>query len=585
MSNGYLAGKPDISWWSAQVRAAIKYRRDNTMESEWSRWRGYYRGKWPTSYPNYMPVNLFFRMLRTVVPRVYFRNPAVTVRSLKPGADQLAFAELIERTDNKLIRTMGIKTQMKRLIQNAWMYGTGCGKRGFGQQFDPKLSPLAHGSAMPGRSGLRVEYNSFIQENMPWFLEHQTDQVILPYGTRYPQEARWVGFQYRRSVDELRDDPRFRHVKDWPAENLHSRRPDQDPVAKVELYEIHDRAAERVFVFSPNASDKNRILLDGDDPMQVNGRMPAYFLVFNPDPDVCWGVPDSVILEPQQIELNEIRTQQMRHRRLTLIKLLYKKNAISLPSLEKLLNGDPVVGVEIDGDLSDIDTMQISDIPPGLRAQAIEVLNDVREGMGFSRNQFGNYAEGSADRTATESRIIQEASEIRVDERRDTVADLLITLLEDTNVDICDRWRDDQVVQVMGPEGYPLWVAFKPQMLRAARYELSIDPDSAIPETRDVRKQDAAQIYSLIKDNPLIDPVLLTRTTLRKFTGVEYDDMLRPEALQALQMKLIQSLSVRMQENAAAGIPGATPETPITAEQYVERVARPQSTPQPGGGA
>ena len=74
-------------------------------------------------------------MIRTTVPRIYFRNPSISVISTKPGLENFVFAKLTERVDNKLLRQMKIKKHFKRQVQDAWMFGTGVGKLGFGSQF------------------------------------------------------------------------------------------------------------------------------------------------------------------------------------------------------------------------------------------------------------------------------------------------------------------------------------------------------------------------------------------------------------------------------------------------------------------
>ena len=55
--------------------------------------------------------------------------------------------------------------------------------------------------------------------------------------------------------------------------------------------------------------------------------------------------------------------------------------------------------------------------------------------MGFSRNQAGEYSSQKSHNapTAAEARIVQAASEIRVDERRDSLADVLVDMFEDAN--------------------------------------------------------------------------------------------------------------------------------------------------------
>ena len=139
MSNGYIKGKPDVTFWIQQINAGIAYRKKVAHEDSWSRWRKYYRGEWNSQI---LPTNLFFKTLRTIVPRVYFRNPSVSIQPAKPGPEQWAFAQLQERIDNKMIRKMKVKKQIKTMVQDAFLKGTAVGKLGFGAQFTPTPSSI-----------------------------------------------------------------------------------------------------------------------------------------------------------------------------------------------------------------------------------------------------------------------------------------------------------------------------------------------------------------------------------------------------------------------------------------------------------
>lgn len=567
--NGYYNGRPDAEYWTGEIRRALAFRKKHAQEASWPRWRDYYRNRFQRGV---LPVNLYFRMLRTVVPRIYFRNPSISVQASKPGPEQAAFAQLIERIDNKLMRSMRMKDQLKKIVHQTWMFGTGIGRRGFAQQFKPDVREVGDGSAPVGGSlnlKMRAEYHQNISDNMPWFLKVNTGDFLVPADTQEFEEARWNAMWVRRPLSEVQNDPRLRHTADLRATPPGARTGVDTPsdgrtrVDMLDMVEIHDYMTGKVFVMAPYNNDK--VLLYADDPLQQNNRGCFYRLVFNDDDEAFWGLPDAAILEPQQLELNEIRTLEMKHRRMSLLKLLYKKGSINLPELEKLLNGEVSAAVEILGELSDIDHFQVADIPNGLRIQGAEVLNDVREGMGFSRNQSGNFSDATSNPpTATESRIVQMASEIRIDERRDMLADMIVDVFEDIHADIFTRWKEDMILQVMGPSGVPLWVAFKPSDLKAARYDMQIDPDSTVPETKEFRMQKAIMTYERLKLNPLIDPDLLTRYFLRELHGVQFDNMIK-----------------QLQMNAAAGVQGATPTNPLTTAQYVEQVARSGG----GGGA
>lgn len=527
---GYLkGGQPDVAWWLRQVRQGLEFRKNAAYEAKWGRWRSYYRGLWRN---NVLPSNLYFKMIRTIVPRIYFRDPSVSIMSRRSGFEFHLMAQMLERTDNLLIRHMGMKKQIKTMVQDNFMMGTGIGKLGFGSQFQSTPETLGTTQAPLVRGKEALEYNINIQPNMPWFLRCSPSNYIIQAGVSNKDEARWDAYSIIRPVSDIQADPRLRNNKDIGATSFsHELRGQvfdvRYPVDMAEMYEIRDRKTGKVFIISPALRDKT--LLFEDDEFFRLGIDVTNAVVFNEDDENFWGVPDAQILEPQQLELNEIKTMKMLHRRLSVLKFLYKKNAITQENLDKLLSPDVGAGVEVEGELlQSVMKLEGNNIPSDLIEAEMSIMQDVRETLGFGRNEFGEFKPGSKSPTATETNAVRMASEIRVDERRDAIADMLTKVVNDIHPIMFNHWNREQVIDIVGPAGVRLWVVFTPTMLKRGSYEVSVDPDTSVPRTKDVRTQEALQFYTILKDNPLVDPVQLTRYLLREMHGVNFDDMMVP---------------------------------------------------------
>lgn len=536
--DGYKqGGTPDVGWWSAQIRAGIKYRKNFAYEDNWPQWRSYYRGQFNR---NVLPAHVMFKMARTIVPRTYFRNPQVSVQSSKPGMENLVFAHILNRVDNKMLRRMKVKQQAKRIVQNTFMFGTGFGKLGFGAQYTPVPEPVYTGKPHREKGPGTVEYNAFIQDNMPWFMSAHPGTIVVPAGVKTLAEAAWIAELHRRPLDDVKNDPRLKNTKgltatsrsrtdfDFESEGSYKDKRIAASVDMIDLWEIRDKRTGKVLIIAPyKVGDKH--LMFGDDILQHRRGVPYYDVVFNPDDEVFWGVPDARILEPLQREKSEIRTWQMFHRRMSMLKILYQENMIDEDQLTALLSGTPLAGVKVKGrpDMA-VKILELSDIPEGLIKMNSFVDDDIREAMGMSRNQFGEYSQASARHSAFEAQVVQAASEIRIDERRDVMADMLVDMTEDLHHLMFSQWGNGEIlVDVIGPMGVPYWVRFTPEMLKSGAYEVSVDPDSSVPETRDVREARATRAYELLKANPLIGPVQLTQYLLRELQGVEFDTMMK----------------------------------------------------------
>jgi hypothetical protein len=522
--------KPDVDWWLQQIRFGIKYRQDASYEQKWKQWRNYYRGNWRGDI---MPSNIFFKMIRTIVPRIYFRNPSVSVVSKRPGVEGFVLAKLLERTDNKLINQMQLKKHLKRQVQETFVHGSGIGKLGFGSQFHAVPEQVGTTEApLVNLDRETVEYNFDMMPNMPWYAKWPLNGYVLPAGTVWREDARWECFITRRPLDDVKADTRLdkrisSKIKGNPRDlrNTSFNRDDLAPVEMVDLYEIRDKKTGRVFIISPTFTDAP-LTIQQDGYLNM-GIEVGNLTIFNEDDECVWGIPDSQILEPLQRELNEIRTVKMYHRRLSVVKMLVRRGAILQEEVDKMLNSDilSVIWTEEDPDQA-MKIIEAANIPQAQMMQDMEVMNDVRETLGMSRNEFGEFQGGRESPTATETQIVKAASEIRVEERRDMMADLLVSLTKDINKLIFKHWQREQVEEVVGPGGVPMWVEFTPTMLKRGVYDIAVDPDQAVPQTKELREQKALIMYERLKQNPLIDPYKLTQYLLHELHGVAFDDMM-----------------------------------------------------------
>ena len=130
----------------------------------------------------------------------------------------------------------------------------------------------------------------------------------------------------------------------------------------------------------------------------------------------------------------------------------------------------------------------------------------------------------------------------------------MIELIENNHEVIFNHWGPEEVVDLVGPGGSKIWVQFSGELLKGGEYSVVVDPDSAVPQSRQAREQKALIIYEQFKANPLIDPTKLTQYLLHEMHGAQFDDMMR--ALPAQQ-----------------GQGGLSPNDPISPQQFTQSVA------------
>jgi len=540
-----MAKERTIQWWKDAVRNGMKFQIKFAKSNMWDSYKRYYRHEFKSGI---IPVNLVFSILRSIVPQVYFRNPAVSVTPTKPGLEYELHARLIEDIDNWLLRELSVKYEMKKMITDAFLCGIGSGFVGYDSEYGYSPKKSIQGSDVASltqydKKGYRIEYNAQVNPGMPWFLRARPEDTVYPWGCESAINAEWVAMRTFRPLKDIKKDAKYTNTADLKGMFNKQRttpaggtKDFDNPLPTdhewVELWQVRDAKTGKIFAFS---MDHDKFLRNEEDVIQIDG-LPVNTLIFNPDPDYIYGVPDARIIEPQLLELNEIRTQAMKHRRIDIVKLLYKKGAIKKDQLDRLLNEDVQAAVAIEAE-SGI-TEAVTPMTPGASGVLADLVKmgevvrgDVREQVGFSRASTGEY-QGKTHISAKETDVVQWANQIRVDERRDVVADLLTNIVRRFNQLVFTHWTNSMVRSVVGPDGAKWWLKFSGDEIRG-EYNVKVDPTNAVPVDARTKRKDAIEMAGAwatmnqgqVKQGIPV-PAEIQRYFFSQFDGINIDRLL-----------------------------------------------------------
>ena len=533
-SNPPKSKKALVQWWKDEIKAGVRYRTIYGKAKAWQAYKNMYRGFWS---PGIVPVNMIYAVGRSVVPQVYFRNPRVGITAKRPGFT--AHATVLERIDNYLIKEMGLKDQLKSSILDCYLMGRGPGILGYDSEygFNPSFTTDSEfadsGLTQFGKKGERIEYTDEVKNGMPWFLRCSPEDFIVPWGTRRFEEARWFAMRKMRPLRDVKESPLYSgkanltgafHTKlDGSLEgNTDSKTQNSEHDGEnewVEIFEIHDKRTGQVMAIS---LDHDKFLRFEKDELQIEG-LPALSLGFNEDPDYFWWTPDARLIEVQQSEINDIRTMARKHRRVGLLKMLVDSN-MKKDELAKLLDGDVKAVARVDvgpqGDIRKQVAFLQTHVPPDLISYAREVREDVREVVGFSRNQMGSFEESSGRRTAHEAEIVRAASAIRIDERRDIMADHLEKVMHGVNQIVFKNWGAERIIDIVGDNGVRYWVRFTGEEIKGD-FNYNINPEEALPQDSRTRRADAEKFMELAGKVPGIDMAYVVRQWAKSFDWVD----------------------------------------------------------------
>lgn len=514
-------GRPRVrrttSEWKDLIEQAIDYKKDFGHSDDWQRFRGYMRGDFGLTSDE-LDYNITYAIGRAMIPNIYFRNPYITVSPrFKTGLDMQA--KIVEAVDNWLIQEMNFKKQMKKAIHHAFLCGRGFLKLGYDSQFGFSAGDvLAQDGVNDATATQRargkshremIEYNACINPGMPWIKSIDPDHMLVPFGSGDEDEMEWMIHIIVRQLEDAKRDKKYNGLRDINGthlnrmlKNSNKRKLYQDfskHIQWLEIFEIHDARFKEI---SAMIEEGNGTFIRGpqEDALQIDG-LPFVSIAFNEDTEYFWCTPDAAIMESQQKEMNESRTQTQRHRRLALLKFLIEAQGMTLDEADKMLAPDAGAVAFTRGKPGDIVSILQPHIPPDIVQWGDVVRGDVRELFGTGRNQLGEES-GSSRMTATESEIIKSAHALRMDERRDIVADATEKCMRRTNQIIAKLWDTERVVQVVGYDGASYWVRYNNDQLKG-EHDLKIDVESLTPTTKEGKKKDILTLMQAMQNNPM----------------------------------------------------------------------------------
>ena len=548
----------EIAKWEENISGGTQYMKDFAEPENWETYRNYYRGIFASGAPaaRKYSVAIIFAIIRSMLPRVFFTNPKVVVTNEIPGF--YVQSKIVQKIDNKLMRSTKIKRVLKEAILSAALCGTCPLLTGFDTEYgyDPKLREDmtdSMGEQLPvggtlvqfdKKTGDRLEYNDSIKPGTPWLATIRPEFFIVPYGYGRLGEVPWVARLYVRHLDDVKKDPRLINTKDLKAnaittfdwfreQRLHQQMPDNNYGDFVFLWEIKDLKTSRMMIMQEG---HKKFLYNEKDYLQKFGN-PYMELTFNYDPITFWGLPDSKFLEDQQLAINEARTLQMETRRIAKLRFIYDENVVDPEEVMKVITEDVGCGIKVDGNPSEAISILQPYVPADFNIDVDAIRKDAREISGFSRNQIGEFEGGR--RTATETQIVNMASQIRVSERKDMLSDLLIDVVEKYNQYIFSEWNTQQVEDIIGPDGKRHWVSFTYEQIKS-KYNFRVDPDSGTPVSSEQRRQEAIMVAQYIHASPVIQMALenkqkipynlvaLDRFVIEQFEGVPVEEIMPP---------------------------------------------------------
>ena len=549
----------EIKKWETRIASGKEYMKSFGMPNSWQPYRNYYRGIFDRGTPSERKysVALIFSIIRSMVPQIYYKNPSIVVTNEIPG--YYLASKIVQKIDNKIIRDIKLKNTMKEAIRDACLCGTvpilsGYDSAyGYDRSHREKVQNPETGEEQEiggtllqfdTKSGNKIEFNERIKPGKPWSDTIKPEFVIVPYACDRMWKLPWIARLYIRELEDVKLDRRLSLPKDFKGnamsnfdwfkeKQLHQKLSENEKADYVFIWEVRDFRTGEILLFTEG---HDKFLYKEKDVLQKFGN-PYNELTFNYNPGIFWGLPDARYLEDQQLAINETRTLHLEHRRISKLRFIYDENIIDEGEVLKLLTEETGVAIKASGDVEKAVKIFQPYVPPDFNIDVDAIRKDAREISGLSRNQVGEFEGGR--RTATESQIVSMASQIRISERKEMVADLFVDIVQKYNKYIFSEWNVQQVVDIVGSDGKRYWVQFSYKDIDS-NYAFRVDPESSQPISSEQKKEEALAVAQYIHNSPVLaasaaegKPLpynleALDRYVLSQFDTVPLDEIMPP---------------------------------------------------------
>ena len=396
------------------ISSAMQY--NKTQHDRWNDNVRLYRGELTAfrtkalkKWQHLIEVNLTRPTIDTMLPNIIFRTPKIFVRPATEIANQQSsdMALMIENKFNAITNELNLAREVKRAVKDALLLGNGYIK--YGLTTDVGYDVDTHPFAAP-----------FIKRSSPWetWVDPATREADL-------DDSEYIVFRNIIPLERARADRSLDRPQRLQPTGIMQALPEHikdDKTSRVisvyeftTLYELWHRGEGRFLILDVNGN----IYRKQEWPYDLQGMFPLSVVNFNRIPEEFYGMGEPEFLYSLQLEASEKRTQQLNHTR-----RFNRKYQVSsdMPKddLDKLTEGEDGTVV-----VSNHEVHVIQDAPLSidLEKEYGMIMNEAKYVTGISAYEKGQGE--SAVYSAEAAHIIDNASNIRIDERRDEVANMI----------------------------------------------------------------------------------------------------------------------------------------------------------------
>lgn len=322
--------------WIKRINRAKKFRDQVKDKQHWDQIQEEYEGEYKIAGTTikYPPINMVFGYVDTGISKLYFKDPYISVNA-KSGK-YVNRAPLVEKVINYLVRELGIKKEVEKILRDALMVGHGWVKFGYSGEIQEEEQKEGQTSE---------EINEFIKDGEVFVIHVPYEDILFDVTLCKdpPYDCRWIAHRIVKPLEAFKNSKLYKNTDglksnisalDMSGQKIEKELHDSD-LEMFEAWEIHDKDSNKVFVV---ADKTDKFLREDDNVLEMEG-LPFSMLKFNPIPKKPYPLSDIFIIEPQILERIKLRGAQLNHIKRWSRQLSIEKGSMSKEEMEKFSMG------------------------------------------------------------------------------------------------------------------------------------------------------------------------------------------------------------------------------------------------------
>lgn len=420
-----LSPKEEVSKWHNRLKDARTYRDQISRTQGWERFINEYKGNYDVGSlglsMSVIPINLVFAFAHTEIPRLYFKDPYITINP--KGMGFVKSAKILEVVINYLVRELNIKNELLKCLLDTLLVGHGWIKYGYSGTFGKMVtSEDVKGKGKNTKS--LDEINEFIKSEEIFALHVPYEDILFdPTAKDPPYDCHWIAHRIVKPLKSVKESEIYSNTKTLKANFKNKDGDIKTDIQFCELWEIHDKDSNSIKVITDGVDG---FLRDAANPYEMEG-LPFSMLKFNIIPGKPYPLSDIALIEPQIMEKIKLRSMQLNHLKRWNRQIFMEEGAINEENLSKYKNGTDGAIIKVEPGAISQNKFMVPQYPT-MQAEIFQIETliqmDLDTIIGQTQTDRGGKAE-TRTRTLGEVEIQQSGSLTRSERRKDALEEFL----------------------------------------------------------------------------------------------------------------------------------------------------------------